>query len=127
MDCSSGSRGGPRGPWPPPGPVKIGHKKDGRRRRPHRFHVSRPPLTRPLDPLLDWRGCIKTVSRTKCWRYSLSSMTKPTLPYSSLSCRLIKQKKIINSDIKDFEIWGDLHEQRTEVHNKLPSIQGNIN
>ena len=37
----------------PPGPVKIGHKKDGRQRRPHRFHVSRPPpLTRPLDPLL---------------------------------------------------------------------------
>ena len=35
--------GGPRGPWPPPGPVKIGHKKDGRRRWPHRFHVSRPP------------------------------------------------------------------------------------
>ena len=40
---SSGSRGGPRGPWPPPGPVKIGHKKDGRQRRPHRFHVSRSP------------------------------------------------------------------------------------
>ena len=41
---SSGSRGGPRGPWPPrPGPVKIGHKKDGCQRRPHRFHVSRPP------------------------------------------------------------------------------------
>ena len=38
---------------PPPGPVKIGHKKDGRRRQLHRFHVSRPPpLTRPLDPLL---------------------------------------------------------------------------
>ena len=49
---SSGSGGGPRGPWPPPGPVKIGHKKDGRQRRLHRFHVSRPPLTRPLDPLL---------------------------------------------------------------------------
>ena len=45
--------GGPRGPWPPPGPVKIGHKKDGCRRRLHRFHVSRPPLTRPLDPLLN--------------------------------------------------------------------------
>ena len=27
----------------PPGPVKIGHKKDGHQRRPHRFHVSRPP------------------------------------------------------------------------------------
>ena len=27
----------------PPGPVKIGHKKDGRRRRPHRCLVSRPP------------------------------------------------------------------------------------
>ena len=36
----------------PPGPVKIGHKKDGCRRRPHRFHVSRPPLTQSLDPLL---------------------------------------------------------------------------
>ena len=34
--------GGPRGPWPP-GPVKISHKKDGRQRRPYRFHVSRPP------------------------------------------------------------------------------------
>ena len=32
---------------PPPGPVKIGHKKDGHRRRPHRFHVSRPPLPYP--------------------------------------------------------------------------------
>ena len=28
---------------PPPGPVKISHKKDGRQRRPHRFHVSYPP------------------------------------------------------------------------------------
>ena len=43
----------PGGACPPPGPVKIGHKKDGHRRRPHRFHVSRPPPTRPLDPLLE--------------------------------------------------------------------------
>ena len=28
----------------PPGPVKIDHKKDGRQRWLHRFHVSRPPL-----------------------------------------------------------------------------------
>ena len=35
--------GGGRGGHGPPGPVKIGHKKDGHRRRPHRFHVSRPP------------------------------------------------------------------------------------
>ena len=34
--------GGPRGAMPP-GPVKISHKKDGCRRQPHRFHVSRPP------------------------------------------------------------------------------------
>ena len=27
----------------PPGPVKIGYKKDGHQRRPHRFHVSQPP------------------------------------------------------------------------------------
>ena len=40
MHNSSGS-GGPRGH--PPGPVKISNKKDGRRRWPHRFHVSRPP------------------------------------------------------------------------------------
>ena len=39
---SSGSGGG-EGAMAPPGPVKIGHKKDGRRRQPHRFHVSRPP------------------------------------------------------------------------------------
>ena len=35
--------GGGRGGHGPPGPVKIGHKKDGRRRWPHRFHVSRTP------------------------------------------------------------------------------------
>ena len=29
---------------PPPGPVKISHKKDGRRRQLHKFHVSRSPL-----------------------------------------------------------------------------------
>ena len=34
---------GERGTWPP-GPVKISHKKDGHQRRPHRFHVSQPPL-----------------------------------------------------------------------------------
>ena len=52
LDKRSGSRGG-EGAMPP-GPVKISHKKDGRPRRPHRFHVSAPlpPLTRPLDPLL---------------------------------------------------------------------------
>ena len=31
----------------PPGPVKIGHKKDGHQRRPHRFHVSLPPPPYP--------------------------------------------------------------------------------
>ena len=35
--------GGAEGAMPPPGPVKISHKKDGHWRRPHRFHVSRPP------------------------------------------------------------------------------------
>ena len=40
---------------PPPGPVKISHKKDGCRIRPHKFHVSRPPSTRLLDPLLGFR------------------------------------------------------------------------
>ena len=38
---SRGSRG--RGAMlPPPSPVKISHKKDGCRRQPHGFHVSRP-------------------------------------------------------------------------------------
>ena len=35
--------GGGRGGHGPPSPVKTGHKKDGRQRQPHRFHVSRPP------------------------------------------------------------------------------------
>ena len=48
--------GGAKGAMAPPGPVKIGHKKDGHQRWPHRFHVSRPPLTRPLDPLLCQMG-----------------------------------------------------------------------
>ena len=39
---SSGSRG-VEGTMPPPWPCEISHKKDGRLRRPHRFHVSRPP------------------------------------------------------------------------------------
>ena len=38
---SSKWSGGRRGPWPP-GPVKISHKKDGHKRRAHRFHVSHP-------------------------------------------------------------------------------------
>ena len=31
---------------------KESHKKDGRRRQLHRFHVSWTPLTRSLDPIL---------------------------------------------------------------------------
>ena len=47
QESSSGSRGG-RGGHAPPGPVKIGHKKDGR----IDFMFLGHPLTRPLDPLL---------------------------------------------------------------------------
>ena len=43
---SSGSRRVPRGPCPP-SPVQISHKKDGRHRWPHRFHVSCPPPPHP--------------------------------------------------------------------------------
>ena len=50
LSPSSGSRG--LRDHGPPGPVKIGHKKDGHRRQLHRFNVSWPPLTPPLDPLL---------------------------------------------------------------------------
>ena len=45
--------GGRGGHDPPPSPVKISHKKDGCQIRPQRFHVFRPPSTRPLDPLLE--------------------------------------------------------------------------
>ena len=34
--------GGGEGAMPPPGPVKISHKKDGHQRRPHRFQQSIP-------------------------------------------------------------------------------------
>ena len=37
---------------PPPALWKKVIKKDGRRRPPHRFHVSGPPLSRQRDPLL---------------------------------------------------------------------------
>ena len=52
-----GGRGG-HAPSPPPGPVKINHKKDGRLRQPYRFHVSLPTSTMPLDPLLA-KFCLK--------------------------------------------------------------------
>ena len=42
----------PKGPWLPPSPVQTSHKKDCHQRRPHRFHVSCPLPTRPLDPML---------------------------------------------------------------------------
>ena len=44
-DCTvADPEGVPRGPCPPPSPVQTSHKKDGRQRWPHRFHVSWPPL-----------------------------------------------------------------------------------
>ena len=42
MNKTVADPGGAEGAMAPP--VKIGHKKDGHQRRPHRFHVSRPPL-----------------------------------------------------------------------------------
>ena len=44
--------GGAEGAMAPPSPVEISHKKDGCQRRPHRFHVSWPPPTQPLDLML---------------------------------------------------------------------------
>ena len=51
VNFSSGSRGGREGHAPPPSSsVKISHKKDGRQRRLHRFHVSRLPFPPPPGP-----------------------------------------------------------------------------
>ena len=69
QQVSSGSRGA-KGAMAPPGPVKIGHKKDGCQRRPHRFHVSWPPLTQLLDPLLSQEcipvGCVPSAAVAVC-------------------------------------------------------------
>ena len=47
---------------PPPSPVEISHKKDGRQRWPHRFHVSwPPPPTQPLDPMLVFNSTLHGV------------------------------------------------------------------
>ena len=45
IHSSSGSRGC-QGPHGPSGSVKISHKKDGRQRQPHKFHVSWSPWSR---------------------------------------------------------------------------------
>ena len=50
---SSGS-GGARRPWPP-NLVKIIHKKDGRI---DFMFLDPPPLTRPLDPLLNFKEIV---------------------------------------------------------------------
>ena len=46
---------------PPPGPVKIGHRKDGYQRRPHRFHVSRPSFPAARSAIEGFRNI--TLSR----------------------------------------------------------------
>ena len=54
QNSSVADPGGAEGAMPPPlGPLKISHKKDGHQRWSYRFHVSRPPLTQRLDPLLE--------------------------------------------------------------------------
>ena len=65
MKCinSGPGGGGAKGPCPA-SPVKISHKKDDCRIRPHRYHISPPPSTRLLDPLL----CIKAEKITMQWR-----------------------------------------------------------
>ena len=80
--------GGPRGPWLPPGPVKIGHKKDGHRRRLHRFHVSRPPLTWPLDPLL--KGHVETVDTKDQSNAIVYGMFVDTVDTKIKACKCIE-------------------------------------
>ena len=51
--CKVADPGGGRGGHgPPPGPVKIGHKKMATKGGRIDFMFLAPPLTRPLDPLL---------------------------------------------------------------------------
>ena len=44
-----------------PGPVKIGHKKDGHQRQPDRFHVSRPPAAGSATDLSDSLNSVKVL------------------------------------------------------------------
>ena len=76
--------GGGRGGHGPPGPVKIGHKKDGHQRRPHRFHVSQPP---PLPG--------------RWIRYWVSSMTKIKHKFTCISTYLCQ---LSDSLVLDFQI-----------------------
>ena len=90
---SSRSRGVPRGPWPP-SPVEISHKKDGRQRRSHRFHVSWPPhpaagsdaAPLPLvDPLLlESQSCGSSHEYTLKTDNSLKNKEKGRYVYSHL-------------------------------------------
>ena len=72
----TGADRGGRGP--PPGPAKISHKKDGHQRWPYRFRVSRPPQTRPLDPLL-----------ADEWEFIKDDITRPMKVLKQVKKRLI--------------------------------------
>ena len=85
----SSASGGGEGSMPPPSPVKISHKKDGRRIQPHRFHVFRPPPTRLLDPLLQHQAttgklcyiCFRQLGVIPTW--TTSTLLKCILIYLS--------------------------------------------
>ena len=83
-DSSSGSRGVPRGPWPP-SPVQISHKKDGRQRQPHRFHVSWPPPHPAAGS--DAGPCLHT-------RLTLRAELRYFGPYNSSSHNIPAQTKL---------------------------------
>ena len=66
---SSGSRGAEGAMPPPPRPVKISHKKDGCQRRPHRFHVSRPPPYPTIGSATDVNEMLCIFLWWKLWLY----------------------------------------------------------
>ena len=82
-DDGSGSKG-PRGPSPPPGPVKISNKRDGCLWWLHIFHVFRVPY-----PLLD--ALLYDPTRGAYFAENVSLV--PTLTTVSTSSYLQRQKK----------------------------------
>ena len=89
--CSSGSRGG-RGGHGPPGPVKKGHKKDGRQRRPHRFHVSRPPPYPVAGSATVLTLPSYTILMTACSVFSLRFWCHWPIRASNFKIKLPRQK-----------------------------------
>ena len=108
---------------PPPGPVKISHKKMAVQKRPHRFHVSRPPyppagsatagvtnISQHVRLLIQAHIYLANPYHVQSYLVLTSQRVYEAKATVSIVKFVWTQKKVINSDDKKRPV-ADLHGQ----------------